>query len=426
MVTGYRHNTCLNCRLPPARVKAARITFMADYFRRVCLFWIFARCVTATLGEVPEWKAVYNPFVVRTLHLEVNAADWDRVRRDQPMEGQTEGQERAEAWFHGEGENPIRVEIRRKGQTDPALPSDADPQKVSLKIDFNAVVPGQKWHELRKISLENGGDGSPLEEGFAWQVHRLAADAGFYLYDAANAAWVKLYVNGEYKGVFASTEQRDEQLLRNRDLYSPFNTWLYKVDGQTYSELGTGNSPTYAHLNFAPFGKGGTAPDLAIDLPQWIDMESMLTLAACEAFVENNDGLVTHSGKNSFAADFNPPNLRRRIYFPWDMDASIKNGFGQIYGNEPYQLQILNNPWFSRVYEHTFRELLAGPLSAASLNAFLNELEPILGPALDSDPYAAPAGGAASAFSSLRSWVNRRTGDVPTKFLKLHVPRPAF
>ncbi|HZJ16322.1 MAG TPA: CotH kinase family protein, partial [Chthoniobacteraceae bacterium] len=257
-----------------------RLLYVLPLVWEVCASFVWA---------APEWKEVYDPFTVRTLYLQLDPSDWDRVRHDVPVEGQTEGQERAQAWFNDEGESQILVEIRRKGATDPALPSEANPQKVSLKVDFNAIVAGQEWHGLRKLSLDNGGDGGPLNEGFAWQVHRMAADAGYYHYDAANAAWVRVYINGNYVGVYASTEQRDEQLLRNRDLYSPFNTWLYKIDGGVYNEVGTGDSPTHVHLNFAPFVRrgGGSVPDLAIDLPQWIDMESMLTLAACEAFVEN-------------------------------------------------------------------------------------------------------------------------------------------
>jgi hypothetical protein len=369
--------------------------------------------------------------VVRTLYLEVDPLDWDRVRFDAPVEGQTESQERATAVFHGEGEPPMQVEIRRKGQTDPALPSDSDPQKLSLKIDINALVPGQEWHGLRKLSLEIGGTEGPLHEGFAWQVHRRAAEAGYYHFDAANAAWVKLYINGTYRGVFTSTEQRDEQMLRNRDLYSPYNTWLYKIDAGIFNEVGTGNSPAKTHLAYPPFTSSGSTPDVEVDLPQWVDMESMLTFAACEAFVENTDGLFTHDGKNSFAADFYPPNLRRRAYFPWDMDAAIRTGTSDIHKTKfgknqqtAYQALILNHPWFVRVYEHTFRELLAGTLSAASLNGLLDQLEPVLGPALDSDPYT--GGGAAGQFASLRTWVNTRTGNVTGQLTLPHVARPLF
>jgi CotH kinase protein/Lamin Tail Domain/Fn3 associated len=399
---------------------------MTDTRTRIAAASLLLCLSTHAAFAAPQWKETYDPMVVRTLYLELDPQDWDRVRFDEPVEGNPEGVEVAPAWFHAESEAPIQVTVRRKGATDPVLPDNGNPQKVSLKIDFNELVPGQTWGGVRKLSLEIGGGEGPLHEGFAWQIHRLAADAGLYHYDAANAAWVKLHVNGIYRGVYTSTEQRDEQFLRNRDLYGPDNTWLYKVDGSTSLEFGPGPSPTFTHLNFAPFKErnGAAPPDFDIDLPQWIDMESLMALAACEAFVENNDGLVTHSGKNSFAADFNPPNQRRRMYFPWDMDSSIKNGTTQIYGNDAYQTALLNHPWFGRVYEHTLRELLAGPLSTASLHAFLDRLEPVLGPALDSDPFVAPSSSAAGAFDGLRSWVGVRNASVASKLLKPHVPRP--
>ena len=265
--------------------------------------------ILAADARAQDWKEVYDPMVVRSLYLQVDPTDWNRVINDQPVEGQTVSQERASAMFNGEGETPILVEIRRKGPTDPVL-SSGGLTKVSLKIDINALVQGQRWNDLRKLSLEIGSSSGPLAEGFGWQLHRIAAEAGYYNYDAANAAWVKLYVNGDFHGVYTTTEQRDEQFMRNRDLYSPTNSWLYKVDGSPTLELGPGDSPTHLHLDFPPFagtgggGGGGGGPNLEIDLPQWIDMDSMLALGACNAYIENSDGLFKRNGKNSFAIDF--------------------------------------------------------------------------------------------------------------------------
>jgi len=386
--------------------------------------------VLALESRAQDWKEVYDPMVVRSLYLQVDPTDWSRVINDQPEEGQTASQERAAAMFNGEGETPILVEIRRKGATDPVLTSGGL-TKVSLKIDINALVPGQRWNGLRKLSLEIGSSSGPLSEGFGWQVHRLAAEAGFYNYDAANAAWVKLYVNGNFHGVFTTTEQRDEQFLRNRDLYSPTNTWLYKVDGSPTLELGVGDSPTHLHLDFAPFagnggggpgGGGGGGPNLEIDLPQWIDMESMITLGACNSYIENSDGLFKRNGKNSFAADFTPPDQRLRNYFPWDLDASIKQGNENIYGGF-YSNGITDDPWFRRVYEHTLRELIEGTFAATSLHALLNDLEVVVAPELASDPFISSGAG---DFASLRNWVTSRNADVLGQLTLPYVPRPTF
>lgn len=373
---------------------------------------------------------------VRSLYLQVDSADWTRVVNDQPEEGNTAAQERANAWFNETGEDPILVEIRRKGATDPVLTSGGL-TKVSLKIDFNDAAPpagatpeeiealsSQRWNGLRKLSLEIGNTGGPLDEGFGWQVHRIAAEAGYYNYDAANAAWVKLYVNGDFHGVFSTTEQRDEQFLRNRDLYSQDNTWLYKVDGGISLEEGTGDSPTKIHLDFDPFvGKGGsTPPNLDADLPQWIDMDSMLTLGACNAYLENTDGLFKRNGKNSFAADFLPSNERLRMYFPWDLDTSIKQTNEDIYGNF-FENGILLDPWFRRVYEHILRELIDGPLSTSALTTFLDDLEVVLAPELASDPFISAGTG---SFDNLRTWVAARNTNVLGQLVLPYVARPSF
>jgi hypothetical protein len=117
---------------------------------------------------------------VRSLYLTVDPADWTRIINDVPEEGQTTSQERASAMFNGEGESPIQVVIRRKGPTDPVL-TNGGLTKVSLKIDINALVPGQRWNGLRKLSLEIGNTSGPIDEGFSWQVHRIAAEAGYYI-----------------------------------------------------------------------------------------------------------------------------------------------------------------------------------------------------------------------------------------------------
>ncbi|MBN1669767.1 MAG: lamin tail domain-containing protein [Kiritimatiellae bacterium] len=389
--------------------------------RPLCAAMLIAAAVCA---DADGWRSVFDPYAVITIYLTMDGNDWDRIRHDQPLEDDSWVPEVAPAQFHAEGETNITVSVRRKGETDPPLPSSGNPQKVSLKIDFNEYVPGQTWRGLRKLSLENGGD-EPLEEGFAWILHRLAADAGFYRYEAGNSGWVRLYINGELKGVFTNAEQRDEQLLRNHDIYKEGFTWLYKVDGSTTLELGTPHSQTHLHLTYPPFDNDSPQPDLEADLPQWIDMQSLLTLAAAEVFAENIDGLVTHSGKNSFAVDFEPPYPRRRMYWPWDMDAAIRQGAMSIYGSEPYQVQILGQPWFKQVYEAIFRGLLAGPYSEQNLTNVINAIEAGTAAYFDEDPYVY-GGGVAGAFDSLRSWAATRAANVAGQLSEPYIEPPTL
>jgi hypothetical protein len=394
---------------------------------------LFCLALQAPAVRAAGWPGVFDPYEAVTLHLEMDSNDWNRIRFDQPSQDESWVPEVAQAWMRGADETPILVAVRRKGESDLPLPSADDPRKVSLKIDINEYVAGQKWHDLKKLSLENGST-APLREGFAWVVHRQAEP--LYGYAAALSGWVRLFINGEEVGLYTSTEQRDETFLRNHDLYSPTCTWLYKVDGTTELEVGVSNSPAYANLQFAPFNSGpggggkppsggGTAPDFDVHLPQWINMRGMLSLAACNAFTENSDSLFTHDGKNTFCVDFYPPHPRTRRYYPWDLDTGIKQGTASIYGSTQYQTMILDHPWFGRVYEHILRELLDGPLSVASLTNALSRMETGLSAAALSDPYVYPDG-AAAEFEALRAWVATRNASIRSQFRHPFVPRPAF
>src|SRR5688572_7363833 len=100
------------------------------------IFVLAAFCAHSPRAQEP-WQEVFDPYRVLTLNLQLSAADWDRVRHDQPSQNEAWIPEVAEAQMWGEGETPIRVLIRRKGESDTPLP-EGDPQKVSLKIDINA------------------------------------------------------------------------------------------------------------------------------------------------------------------------------------------------------------------------------------------------------------------------------------------------
>jgi hypothetical protein len=362
---------------------------------------MFGMLLTA-LAKLPvraEWPDLYDPLRVRTIHLQMESGgSWGSVVSDNDFDNP----QNALLWT--EEESPIQVTVKRK--SDPAIG-----QKVSVKVDINARVPGQTWHGVKKLSLENGAEGGLVKEGFAWHMHRLASEAGLYNYPAAHAAWVRLVVDGQLIGAYTSVEERDEQMLENRGMWKENATWLYKNDPNPVLEAGSGDSPGFDHLCYAPFGGCPQPANLEADLTTWIDMQSMLTLGAIEAFTDNGDGLFSHDGKNHFFVDFAPAPLLRRFYFPWDLDTGISRVNGQILGaTGEYATRILGHPWFRQWFLHTMTDLLNGPLSPATLTDFLNRLEPILTPILEEDPNSSVEGD--GGFDSLRDWVTNRVANV--------------
>jgi hypothetical protein len=387
-------------------------------------------------ASAQSWPGVFDPLTLRTLNLTIDPADWDTIRFDLTNEIEVPAQ------FWADGEPPILVSVRRKSSR--ALPSEANPIKIGLKIDINELVDGQQWHGLVKLSLENAGDISALSEGMAWQLHQLAANAGFYGPEAfpALANWVRVNINGEHIGVYTSVEQRDTQFLRNRGVRVSGKTWLYEIDdiNQWALESGDPHSPTFLTLCYSPFApapKRGpaacpTPSDATLEstLDALIEMDAMLAQAAVDAFSDNPDALFSH-GKNFFFADFDHSGLKRR-YYPWDLDAVFRSTSASIYGQAgrkgvtqtPYEKIILNHPGLRLRYNTILSALVAdgGPLSAANVNALLDALEPVLAPALAEDPFVAddPAG----LFQALRTWIAQRIPNVKSQIQANGPPPP--
>ena len=357
------------------------------------------------------WPEVFDPLRLLTLNLEMDAGDWNTIQHDDSFSIQVP------AFFWADAEEPLLVTVRRKSSD--ALNNGGGFRKVSLKIDVNALVNGQKWHDLTKLSLENGDDQDVVTEGFAWQLHRMASGPQGYGYAAGMVSWVRLNINDTYTGVYVNAEQRNKQFLRNRELYTPGETWLYKVGDINGLELkvGDGESPTVAVLCYSPFRRqnrdcptpGNEA--LAAELPQLIVMRGMMSLAAVNAFTGNPDAMLSHA-KNFYFADF--LSGRKRMYFPWDLDSVLGGNAGRgIYNpRSAYSEILLNVPEFRELFSRTLNDLLCGPLSGAQLVGFLNALEPVLTDALAADPNNQIGSDIAGHFDSLRNWIVNRIADL--------------
>lgn len=399
------------------------------------LMIIFLIGAPGTFGQA--WPDVFNPVQILTLNLQLAEQDWDTIRHD------TTNEIEVPAWFWADGESPILVSVRRKSSR--ALPSEADPIKVGLKIDINELVDGQKWRDLTKVSLENGTDSGVVQEGLAWNLHRFASSS--YGYEAAFASWVQLRVNGRLIGVYVNAEQRDKQMLRNRGLWTADETWIFDQDdiGVPEIEEGDGFSPTYNALCYVPFrvdGKRGSGTcatpadtELATQLPLLINMAGMLTQGAVDAYTDNPDALLSH-GKNFQFVDFIDPNNTgkdtRRLYFPWDLDAVFRSTTGSIYASgsgrkispSPYQQVILRHPTFRAQYNQIMLDLLNGPLSVANVQAFLNQVEATIAPALAADPFPTTSGSPADEFNHLRAWIAARDANVRSQLAANGPPSP--
>jgi hypothetical protein len=351
-------------------------------------------------AQSPTYASLYDPLHVDNLNLEMTPADWAFVQGDTTLSVEKP------AWLSADGESKLLVAVRRKSES-------VIGEKISLKIDINEYFDQNTWHGVKKLSLENGFDTDVISEGLAWYMHRVAATLPGDDYAPALASWVNVKVNGSTIGVYASVEQPDKRFLRNRDLWTGGETWLYKGqrNGPHLLEEGPSqSSPTTSALNYSPFNNSKTAPPAGYEaqLETLIDMRGMLVLGAVDAFTANSDNLFNR-GHNDFFADVADG---KRRYFPWDLDAVFTSTTAPIYGTaHAYQQYILNNPQFRDDYNAIMLELLDGPLSVASLNGFIDQLEPELTPWLLADPNS-NIDSVSGEFSGLRNWISARHANV--------------
>lgn len=382
---------------------------------------LLGAAANAQIGPYPD---PYDPTRLLSFDLVMDPANWELIRFDLTYDIEVP------ALFSAEGEAPILVSVRRKSAM--ALPSELNPQKISMKIDINEYVSGQQWHGVKKLSLENGDDVNVVTEGFAWYLHRIATGHAGSSYDPGLAAWVRVTVNGQDLGVYVNVEQPDKQFLKNRGTYVEDETWFYKQDGVDYVELKVGDpeSPTYDLLCYSPF-RVGSAPacpspddeEFVRQLKQELDLQAMMTAGAISAFTSNPDALFS-KGKNFYFLD---SLTNKRSFAPWDLDSAFGNLSvkKRIYdtGKGPgsaYEDEIVDHPSFRPLYDATMHGLLDGPFQEATLISFLDQTEALLAAPLAADPNNQIGSGVAAYFDKLRAWVPGRIANV-----RVQLPPPS-
>ncbi|MHC4739925.1 MAG: putative Ig domain-containing protein, partial [Planctomycetota bacterium] len=374
---------------------------------------------------------------ILTLNIMMDPCDWDTLRFACP-EGQcipdaNSDHEYFQASLQCGTVGPMLVAIRRKN--DLAEPNETDPQKISFKIDINRYIPGQLFAGKKKLSLENGSEMSTITEGLTWNIYRAASDS----FVSGRAAWVKVYLNGQYKGLYTNVEQVDKIYLT--DHIGDNNGFLFKsseYEGEVQRTREDETSP-FA-FNWYPFDHPDDPNNPEVPTPaDWrdqalwrINMPYLLSLAAAENFTGNTDGTV-QKDTNFWYYDLstdpnsNDPNFQvPRWYFPWDLDTTLRNteisrdilhpgDGGHLWQGLIEELDEAGEPFaeptFQADYLDIYRNLLDGPLKLSNLLALVNNIESVIGAEVDADPYTdlTTTITAAQEFQRIRDFLAART-----------------
>lgn len=369
-------------------------------------------CGEDTLATATGCAGVFNPNQVLDLFLTMNAADWTAVQNDP-----TNADYRNATFQCGDDPPlPFQVSVRKKR-------SGSVGGKPGLKVDFNRVVPGSDWQTLKKLSLENGiSEGSAtsdlgalVSEYVGW---RFMVRSGAY---SSRAAFIRLHVNGTLIGTYVNVEQVDRRFLRSR--LGDDTGWLYKHSGSTgdgYKTNSTQANPYEPYFCFwtrNPPG-GCTTPgaaELETYLPEHLNIDQMLRFGGTNAILANPDSPFMKEN-NFYWYDSAAP----RVYLPWDLDTTMK-GSPALFGNSGTTLytSVLFTHWEDD-YDVLLTQLLSGPLALSEINAELDRVVTVAGPALESDPTLAGQS-ASSAVAGMKSYWTTRHAQL-TSELQAHAP----
>jgi hypothetical protein len=345
---------------------------------------------------------VYNPDQILDLYLTVAPGDWQTVLGDLSFEIYVQAQ------FHCGDEAPITVGVRRK--------RSGGSNKVGLKIDFNEFVMGQRWQDLRKLSLENGVSSGGVDddaevrdlvsEYLAWRIMQRGTVI------SSRAVFVNLHVNDELIGAYVNVEQVDTRFLTHR--FGDNDGWLVKKSGgagdgpQTHENDGLVD-PYAAYFCF--WESGGDAcqlpsdEELLAELPQHLDIPQMLRMGAAEAYISNPDSPL-FKDNNWYYYDWAGGG---RVYMPTDLDTSMKD-FTNVLTPEGHHFDtILFTHWMPD-YEAFLTELVDQQAPAVIVLEELDRVVEVAGPSLDADPWT--GGTTAEAVSTLGDWWISRDADV--------------
>ena len=301
--------------------------------------------------------------------------------------------------------------VRYKGNSTFCLPNDAGNPKLPYNIDMNYFVSGQKLLGYKKLKLPNAWlDATFAKEFEAAKIYRN------YL-PSPEVNLIKLYVQGNYLGVYVNTESINKQFLKKH--FDEKSGALFKCDPvQMFCDNSTASGAP--DLNWLGYDstlyydsytlKSEKGWEELLDLINTLnnnfsEIDSVLNVdRVLWAFAVNSAicNLDTYNGYylHNYYLYQTKDGLFQMI--PWDLDNSFLGailGFTSpttLYERDPYYgddptigrpllAQLLNNPLYRNIYTAHLRTVINESLDTAVIRGGINQLQALAHNAVDAD-----------------------------------------
>ncbi len=284
-------------------------------------------------GNTPQTStsgadAFFDDSLLQEIKLTINSKDW------QTLKDNYLSNEYYPCDFTWRDQTIRNVGIRSRGN------GSRSGVKPGLRVDFDRYTSGQRFLGLKSFVLRNNTqDMSNLHERLSMLIFRRLSEP------ASRQAHTKMFVNGEYAGLFTIVESVDKVFLSRTfgedggDLYK----YDYPSDSTPYYFEDRGSNPaSYVPLPFKPeTNESSPRSDYVVQWVQavnqsstnafqsavgeFVDLTSFIRHVAVEVFVGDYDGFIGNYGVNNFYLyRFN--NQKKFQFIPWDKSEAFKAG----------------------------------------------------------------------------------------------------
>jgi spore coat protein CotH len=286
-------------------------------------------------------------------------------------------------------------------------------QKKSFKVSFNRFTSGGKYYGVEKLNL-NGehNDPSVIRAKVCWDMLRKME------IPAPRANHVRVYINGDYYGLYINVEHIDEEFIKTRFTYNDGNLYkclypanlnylgsdpdLYKLesgDRRVYELKINEETDDYSDLaGFIDILNNTSNNNLVCELDEVFNTYDYLKVIAVDILTGNWDGYIYN--QNNFYLYHNTSSGKME-YIPYDLDNTLGiDWIGRNWGTRniydwqqhgdhyrPLYERIMSNPELRHQYTFYMNQLINETLDIDSLILAIGQRRNLIAPYILNDSY---------------------------------------
>jgi hypothetical protein len=288
----------------------------------VALLWAVV-AYTSLNGQTAD--DLFNPAVLHRIDLNLHSSDWEKLKANFQLDDYYP----ADLTWNGQTVRNIGIRSRGSGSRSGIKPG--------LRVDFDRYATSQLFLGLKAVILRNQiQDPSAIHEPVAMWLY------GKMRVPAPRTSFARLYVRGEYAGLYLVVEEIDKKFLARTfgiiDADVQNDGYLYEFrwqDEWRFGYLGSGLDPykvrfsPKTHENkpdetlYRPIETlvrltNETPPSgLTAAIADRLDLSAFIRFLAVQNFIAENDGFVGNWAINNFFF-YRLEDQAKHVFIAWD------------------------------------------------------------------------------------------------------------